>query len=88
MCRKRGSAANTDILLRIGSRITARIGSLTAPWRSSNGRSILYFAEEIVFVLTAELRAISTLAAARHWQSRMMEGLNVPDRRYVGAFRD
>ncbi len=38
-------------------------------------------------LLAAERREIPTLEAARHWQSRMMEGLNVPDRRYVGAFR-
>jgi len=38
-------------------------------------------------VLAAERREIPTLEAARHWQSRMMEGLDVPDRRYVGAFR-
>jgi Fic family protein len=38
-------------------------------------------------VLRAERREVPTLEAARHWQSRMMEGLNVPDRRYVGAFR-
>jgi Fic family protein len=38
-------------------------------------------------VLRAERREIPTLEAARHWQSRMMEGLVVPDRRYVGAFR-
>lgn len=41
--------------------------------------------EEIV--LAAERREIPTLEAAKHWQSRMMEGLDVPDRRYVGAFR-
>jgi hypothetical protein len=38
-------------------------------------------------VRAAEHREIPTLQAARHWQSRMMEGLNVPDRRYLGAFR-
>ena len=38
-------------------------------------------------LLAAERREIPTLEAARHWQSRMMEDLNVPDRRYVGAFR-
>jgi Fic/DOC family protein len=38
-------------------------------------------------VLAAERREIQTLEVARHWQSRVMEGLNVPDRRYVGAFR-
>jgi Fic family protein len=38
-------------------------------------------------VLAAEKREVPTLEAARHWQSRMMEGLKVPDRRYVGAFR-
>ena len=37
-------------------------------------------------VLRAERREIPTLEAARHWQSRMMEGLDVPDRRYVGVF--
>ena len=38
-------------------------------------------------VLAAGLREIPTLEAARRWQSRMMEGLDVPDLRYVGAFR-
>ena len=38
-------------------------------------------------VLAAERREVPTLEAARNWQSRMMEGLKVPDRRYVGAFR-
>jgi hypothetical protein len=38
-------------------------------------------------ILAAERREVPTLEAARHWQSRMMEGLKVPDRRYVGAFR-
>jgi hypothetical protein len=38
-------------------------------------------------VLAAERREIPTLEAARNWQSRIMEGLDVPDRRYVGAFR-
>jgi len=38
-------------------------------------------------LLEAERRETPTLEAARHWQSRMMEGLNVPDRRYLGAFR-
>jgi hypothetical protein len=38
-------------------------------------------------VRAAEQRKVPTLEAARHWQSRMMEGLDVPDRRYVGAFR-
>ncbi len=38
-------------------------------------------------VRAAERREVPTLQAARHWQSQMMEGLNVPDRRYVGAFR-
>jgi Fic family protein len=38
-------------------------------------------------VRAAERREIPTVEAARHWQSRMMEGLNVPDRLYVGAFR-
>ncbi len=38
-------------------------------------------------VRAAEQREIPTLDAARHWQSRMIEGLGVPDRRYVGAFR-
>ena len=35
----------------------------------------------------AERREIPTVETARHWQSLMMEGLNVPDRLYVGAFR-
>jgi Fic family protein len=38
-------------------------------------------------VRAAERREIPTLESARHWQRRMMEGLDVPDRRYVGAFR-
>jgi Fic family protein len=38
-------------------------------------------------ILAAEKREVPTLEAARHWQSRMMKGLKVPDRRYVGAFR-
>jgi hypothetical protein len=38
-------------------------------------------------VRAAERREVPTLEAARHWQSWMMEGLEVPDRRYVGAFR-
>ena len=38
-------------------------------------------------VLRAERREIPTLEAARDWQSRIMEDLDVPDRRYVGAFR-
>jgi len=38
-------------------------------------------------VRAAERREVPTLEAARHWQSQMMEGLKVPDRRYVGAFR-
>jgi len=38
-------------------------------------------------VVAAGLRGIPTLEAARQWQSRMMEGLDVPDLRYVGAFR-
>ena len=38
-------------------------------------------------VRAAERREVPTLEAARHWQSWMMEGLEVPDRHYVGAFR-
>jgi hypothetical protein len=38
-------------------------------------------------VLAAERREIPALEAARHWQSLMMEGLDVPDLRYLGAFR-
>ena len=38
-------------------------------------------------ILAAEKREVPTLEAARYWQSRMMKGLKVPDRRYVGAFR-
>lgn len=38
-------------------------------------------------VLAAEQREVPTLEAARRWQSRIMEGLDVPDPRYVGAFR-
>jgi Fic family protein len=38
-------------------------------------------------VLAAERREIPTLETARHWHNRIMEGLTVPDRRYVGAFR-
>ena len=35
----------------------------------------------------AELRAAPTIEAARQWQGRVMEGLGVPNERYVGAFR-
>ena len=35
----------------------------------------------------AECREASTPLAARHWQSRMMEDLDVPDRQYGSAFR-
>ena len=38
-------------------------------------------------VLAAERREVPSLEAARQWQSRIMEGLDVPDRRYMGAFR-
>ncbi len=38
-------------------------------------------------VRAAERREIPTVETARHWQSLMMDGLNVPDRLYVGAFR-
>jgi hypothetical protein len=38
-------------------------------------------------VRAAERREIPTLQAPKHWQSQIMEGLHVPDRRYVGAFR-
>jgi hypothetical protein len=38
-------------------------------------------------VRAAGQREVPTLETARHWQSRMMEDLDVPDRRYVGAFR-
>jgi len=38
-------------------------------------------------VREAERRETPSVEAARHWQSRMMEGLDAPDRRYVGAFR-
>jgi hypothetical protein len=38
-------------------------------------------------VLRAERREIPTLEAARLRQSQIMEGLDVLDRRYVGAFR-
>ena len=38
-------------------------------------------------VRAAGQREVPTLETARHWQSRMMEDLEVPDRRYVGAFR-
>ena len=38
-------------------------------------------------VLAAERREIPTLEAARPWHSRMMEGLDVPNLRYVGVFR-
>ena len=38
-------------------------------------------------VLAAERRETPTLEAARHWHRRTMEGLDVPDRRHVGAFR-
>jgi hypothetical protein len=35
----------------------------------------------------AERRDAPTLETARHWQALFMEGLDVPDPRYVGAFR-
>jgi len=38
-------------------------------------------------VLAAERREIPSLEAARNWHRRIMEGLEVPDARYVGAFR-
>lgn len=38
-------------------------------------------------VLAAERREVPSVESARQWQSQMMEGLNVPDQRYVGAFR-
>jgi Fic family protein len=41
--------------------------------------------EEIV--RAAERRETPTVEAARHWQTLIMEGLNVPDSRFVGAFR-
>lgn len=34
-----------------------------------------------------ESRAAPTIETARRWQSGVMEGLGVPDERYVGAFR-
>lgn len=38
-------------------------------------------------VRSAVERATPTLEAARRWQTLAMEGLDVPDSRYVGAFR-
>jgi hypothetical protein len=35
----------------------------------------------------AESRSVPTIETARRWQSSVMEGLGVPDERYVGAFR-
>ena len=36
---------------------------------------------------TAEQRETPSLEAARRWQSQVMHGLDVPDSRFVGAFR-
>ena len=36
---------------------------------------------------SAELRETLTVEMARHWQTLFLEGLDVPDARYVGAFR-
>jgi hypothetical protein len=41
--------------------------------------------EEIVHA--AEQRATPTLETARRWQTLVMKGLDVPDSRFVGAFR-
>ena len=41
--------------------------------------------EEIV--RASEQRETPTLATARRWQTLVMEGLDVPDARFVGAFR-
>lgn len=38
-------------------------------------------------VQAAEWRETPTLEAARRWQTLLMEGLDVPDSRFVGAFR-
>lgn len=38
-------------------------------------------------VRAAERRETPTLAAARHWQSLVLRGLDVPEARFVGAFR-
>lgn len=38
-------------------------------------------------VRTSEQRETPTLAQARHWHTLAMQGLSVPDSRFVGAFR-
>ncbi|MGB9335967.1 MAG: Fic family protein [Candidatus Acidiferrales bacterium] len=38
-------------------------------------------------VRAAEQREDPTVESARHWQALIMQGLDVPDPRYVGAFR-
>jgi hypothetical protein len=38
-------------------------------------------------VRTSEQRETPTLAQAKRWHSLVMEGLAVPDSRFVGAFR-
>jgi Fic/DOC family len=48
-------------------------------------KNLAHVLKEIVRV--AEQRETPTLQAARHWQGVVMEGLDVPDPRFVGAFR-
>ena len=48
-------------------------------------RSLVHILKEIV--RTSEQRGTPTLEAARRWQTLFMEGLDVPDSRFVGAFR-
>lgn len=38
-------------------------------------------------VRTSEAREAPTLKAAKHWHALIMQGLDVPDARYVGTFR-
>jgi fido (protein-threonine AMPylation protein) len=38
-------------------------------------------------VRTSKAREAPTLKAAKHWHTLIMQGLDVPDSRYVGAFR-
>jgi hypothetical protein len=47
--------------------------------------NLAHVLEEIV--RASEQREAPTLEAARRWQTLVMEGLDVPDSRFVGAFR-
>ena len=48
-------------------------------------KNLAHVLEEIA--RAAEQREIPTLAAARRWQTLVMEGLDTPNLRFVGAFR-